>query len=60
MNGQASSGFKGVVLSSKWQLLVSYGFILAAGGWWPRISLHPLRSVADACSTKLFKERKIS
>jgi hypothetical protein len=30
MNGRASLGFNDVVLSFEWQLLVSYGFILAA------------------------------
>ena len=42
MNGRASSGFNNVVLSFKWQLPVSYGFY-SGRGWWPRISLHPLR-----------------
>jgi len=55
MNGRASSGFNDVVLSFKWQLLVSYGFILAAAGGlaFPFIRF---ASAGDARSTKYFKE----
>ena len=55
MNGRASSAFNGVVLSFKWQLLVSYGFILAAAGGlaFPFIRF---ATAADARSTKYFKE----
>jgi hypothetical protein len=57
MNGRASSGFNDVVLSFKWQLLVSYGFILAAVGGlaFPFIRL---ASAVDARSTKYSKRRK--
>jgi hypothetical protein len=57
MNGQASSGFNDVVLSFKWQLLVSYGFILAAvGGLHFPLSGSQVRR--DARSTKYSKRRK--
>jgi hypothetical protein len=51
MNGRASLGFNDVVLSFEWQLLVSYGFILAAAGGlaFPFIRF---ASAADARSTK--------
>jgi pilus assembly protein TadC len=52
MNGRDSSGFNNVVLSFKWQLPVSYGFILAAAGGlaFPFIRF---ASAADARSTNI-------
>jgi hypothetical protein len=57
MNGRASSGFNDVVLSFKWQLLVSYGLILAAAGGlaFPFIRF---ASAADARSTKYSRRRR--
>ena len=50
MNGRASSGFNDVV-SFKWKLLVSYGFILAAADGLAFPFIH-FASAADARSTK--------
>ena len=52
MNGRASSGFNDVVLCFKWQLLVSYGFILAAADGLAFLFIR-FASAADARSTSM-------
>jgi hypothetical protein len=56
MNGRASSGFNDVVVSFKWQLLVSYGFYS-----WPRLVASHFPSSASQApsrSTKYSRRRK--